>query len=300
MALADELPPERVGECGDEPDDEKVNPRTDSVRGAGPGDPDLLTVRARSVLCSATTAFIDPDVPPGVVELIGSVHRPRPPTTGAPKPVDPKRSTRPTTSMPNPRRRIGRAPGARRPADGAKDPRRNREDRDRRRARRRWRSADLRGPGRGRRCRTYLGGLPRSYPACLPPGRAQLRRHAARLGLHGLPMCAATSIGRRRWPLRPVRWSCTARPASRPAAASLIDNGLPPPPRWPSPSTATCAQRTIEATLETAADSGRRLLGPLLVTIGVSQPRQALLVGRRAPSTAGRFSCRAPGSRPVR
>ncbi|GAB17875.1 uroporphyrinogen-III methyltransferase/uroporphyrinogen-III synthase [Gordonia effusa NBRC 100432] len=46
--------------------------------GAGPGDRELLTVRARDVIAHATTAFIDPDVPAPVVELIGAAYRPDP------------------------------------------------------------------------------------------------------------------------------------------------------------------------------------------------------------------------------
>ncbi len=40
--------------------------------GSGPGDPALLTVRAREVLVGAELAFTDPDVDKGVVALIGS------------------------------------------------------------------------------------------------------------------------------------------------------------------------------------------------------------------------------------
>ncbi|MXP20050.1 bifunctional uroporphyrinogen-III C-methyltransferase/uroporphyrinogen-III synthase [Gordonia sp. HNM0687] len=43
--------------------------------GSGPGDPDLLTVRARNAIEKATTAYIDPDVPSGVVEMLGAAHR---------------------------------------------------------------------------------------------------------------------------------------------------------------------------------------------------------------------------------
>ncbi len=42
--------------------------------GSGPGNPDLLTVKAQNVLVNATSAFVDPDVPAGVVALIGSAH----------------------------------------------------------------------------------------------------------------------------------------------------------------------------------------------------------------------------------
>ncbi|MBD0020669.1 bifunctional uroporphyrinogen-III C-methyltransferase/uroporphyrinogen-III synthase [Gordonia pseudamarae] len=43
--------------------------------GSGPGDPDLLTVRARNVIVHARTAYIDPDVPSAVATLIGSAYR---------------------------------------------------------------------------------------------------------------------------------------------------------------------------------------------------------------------------------
>ncbi len=39
--------------------------------GSGPGDPALLTVRARDVLTGAAMAFTDPDVDKGVVALVG-------------------------------------------------------------------------------------------------------------------------------------------------------------------------------------------------------------------------------------
>jgi uroporphyrinogen III methyltransferase/synthase len=40
--------------------------------GSGPGDPGLLTVRARTVLAGAQLVFTDPDVPSGVLALVGS------------------------------------------------------------------------------------------------------------------------------------------------------------------------------------------------------------------------------------
>lgn len=42
--------------------------------GSGPGNPDLLTVRGMEVLVNATVAFVDPDVPQPIVDLIGSAH----------------------------------------------------------------------------------------------------------------------------------------------------------------------------------------------------------------------------------
>ncbi|MYR08504.1 bifunctional uroporphyrinogen-III C-methyltransferase/uroporphyrinogen-III synthase [Gordonia sp. SID5947] len=53
----------------------KVNPGRILFVGSGPGDPDLLTVRARNVIEKATTAYIDPDVPAGVVDMIGAATR---------------------------------------------------------------------------------------------------------------------------------------------------------------------------------------------------------------------------------
>ena len=39
--------------------------------GAGPGDPGLLTARARTVLANATCVFTDPDVPQAVLDIVG-------------------------------------------------------------------------------------------------------------------------------------------------------------------------------------------------------------------------------------
>lgn len=64
----------------------KTSPGRILFVGSGPGNPDLLTVRAQEVLVDATVAFVDPDVPSAIVELIGSAHL-------APVPA-PARSTR--------------------------------------------------------------------------------------------------------------------------------------------------------------------------------------------------------------
>ncbi|HEY9264906.1 MAG TPA: SAM-dependent methyltransferase, partial [Mycobacterium sp.] len=39
--------------------------------GSGPGDPGLLTTRARTVLANAALVFTDPDVPEAVLALVG-------------------------------------------------------------------------------------------------------------------------------------------------------------------------------------------------------------------------------------
>ena len=49
----------------------KVKPGRVVFVGSGPGDPALLTVRARSVLAGAKLVFTDPDVPADVLALVG-------------------------------------------------------------------------------------------------------------------------------------------------------------------------------------------------------------------------------------
>ncbi|WP_299576340.1 bifunctional uroporphyrinogen-III C-methyltransferase/uroporphyrinogen-III synthase [uncultured Williamsia sp.] len=49
----------------------KASPGRILFVGSGPGNPALLTVRARDALAAATTVFVDPDVPTGVLEMVG-------------------------------------------------------------------------------------------------------------------------------------------------------------------------------------------------------------------------------------
>ena len=49
----------------------KVKPGSITFVGSGPGDPGLLTTRARTVLANAACVFTDPDVPEAVLKLIG-------------------------------------------------------------------------------------------------------------------------------------------------------------------------------------------------------------------------------------
>ncbi len=59
--------------------------------GSGPGDPGLLTTRARAVLVNAALVFTDPDVPEQVLALVGLEL---PPASGpAPAPAEPATST---------------------------------------------------------------------------------------------------------------------------------------------------------------------------------------------------------------
>src|ERR1700694_1223992 len=50
----------------------KPKPGRITFVGAGPGDPGLLTTRARTVLTNAALVFTDPDVPEAVLALAGS------------------------------------------------------------------------------------------------------------------------------------------------------------------------------------------------------------------------------------
>lgn len=62
----------------------KAKPGHITFVGSGPGDPGLLTTRARTVLVNAALAFTDPDVPPAVLSVVGAEL---PPTNGpAPAP----------------------------------------------------------------------------------------------------------------------------------------------------------------------------------------------------------------------
>ncbi len=57
----------------------KLKPGRITFVGSGPGDPGLLTTRARTVLANAALVFTDPDVPEAVLAIIGSEL---PPTSG--------------------------------------------------------------------------------------------------------------------------------------------------------------------------------------------------------------------------
>ena len=65
----------------------KAKPGRITFVGSGPGDPGLLTTRARAVLANAACVFTDPDVPEAVLKLVGTDL---PPAVGpAPAPVSP-------------------------------------------------------------------------------------------------------------------------------------------------------------------------------------------------------------------
>ena len=68
----------------------KPKPGRITFVGSGPGDPGLLTTRARSVLVNAALVFTDPDVPEAVLALVGSELPPAsgPEPAEVPKPAD--------------------------------------------------------------------------------------------------------------------------------------------------------------------------------------------------------------------
>src|SRR5215470_14780487 len=68
----------------------KTRPGRITFVGSGPGDPGLLTTRARAVLANAALVFTDPDVPEAVLALAGSELPPPsgPEPAEAPKPND--------------------------------------------------------------------------------------------------------------------------------------------------------------------------------------------------------------------
>ena len=66
----------------------KAHPGRILFVGSGPGDPALLTVRARDAIENAGTVFVDPDVPAGVIALIGAKVAPEPAAPVAPVALD--------------------------------------------------------------------------------------------------------------------------------------------------------------------------------------------------------------------
>src|SRR6186713_325295 len=68
----------------------KTKPGRITFVGSGPGDPGLLTTRARTVLANAALVFTDPDVPEAVLALAGSELPPPsgPEPAEASKPAD--------------------------------------------------------------------------------------------------------------------------------------------------------------------------------------------------------------------
>ncbi|MFE0747797.1 uroporphyrinogen-III synthase [Gordonia sp. NPDC058843] len=267
----------------------KANPGRILFVGSGPGDPDLLTVRARTVITNATTAYIDPDVPAPVVSLIGSAHRDEPAddtrrsTKKAEKPADDAAAT-PGAPADEPQAvgdEAGRAdagqvdeesvvrPALGDPAEVAKTlvaAARNGDDVVR-----------------------VVAGDPLTTDSVLAEVNAVARTSVTFEVLPGLP-AASVVPSYAGMPLGSthteadvrgeVDWAALAA-APGPlvlhatsghlaeTASALTEHGMAP--QTPAAITingTTCAQRTIEATLATLNEQGNALTGPLIVTVG--------------------------------
>ncbi|UPG69150.1 uroporphyrinogen-III synthase [Gordonia hongkongensis] len=264
----------------------KANPGRILFVGSGPGDPDLLTVRARTVITNATTAYIDPDVPAPVVSLIGSAHRDEPAadtrrsTKKAEKPADDAAST-PTDDPQADGDEAGTAdagqtdeesvvrPALGDPAEVAKTlvaAARNGDDVVR-----------------------VVAGDPLTTDSVLAEVNAVARTTVTFEVLPGLP-AASVVPSYAGMPLGSthteadvrgeVDWAALAA-APGPlvlhatsghlaeTASALTEHGMAP--QTPAAITingTTCAQRTIEATLATLNEQGNALTGPLIVTVG--------------------------------
>ncbi|WP_279103376.1 bifunctional uroporphyrinogen-III C-methyltransferase/uroporphyrinogen-III synthase [Gordonia paraffinivorans] len=252
----------------------KANPGRILFVGSGPGDPDLLTVRARTVIVNATTAYIDPDVPSTVVSLIGSAHREDP--------------------APNTRRSTKKADKAAE-ADAAKDETATAEAEEESVVR-----PALGDPSEvaktlvaaaknGEDVVRIVAGDPLTTDSVLAEVNAVARTSVTFEVLPGLP-AASVVPSYAGMPLGSthteadvrgeVDWAALAA-APGPlvlhatsghlaeTASALTEHGMAP--QTPAAITingTTCAQRTIEATLATLNEQGNALTGPLVVTVG--------------------------------
>ncbi|GAB99020.1 MULTISPECIES: bifunctional uroporphyrinogen-III C-methyltransferase/uroporphyrinogen-III synthase [Gordonia] len=264
----------------------KANPGRILFVGSGPGDPDLLTVRARTVIINATTAYIDPDVPAAVVSLIGSAHReePAPNTRRSTKKADKAdekagadaagADAADATTAPAPDADKADEESVVRPALG--DPTEV--------------AKTLVAAARnGDDVVRVVAGDPLTTDSVLAEVNAVARHSVTFEVLPGLP-AASVVPSYAGMPLGSthteadvrgeVDWAALAA-APGPlvlhatsghlaeTASALTEHGMAP--QTPAAITingTTCAQRTIEATLATLNEQGNALTGPLVVTVG--------------------------------
>ncbi|GAB83524.1 bifunctional uroporphyrinogen-III C-methyltransferase/uroporphyrinogen-III synthase [Gordonia rubripertincta] len=264
----------------------KANPGRILFVGSGPGDPDLLTVRARTVIINATTAYIDPDVPAAVVSLIGSAHReePAPDTRRSTKKADKAdekagadatgTDAADATAAPAPEADKADEESVVRPALG--DPTEV--------------AKTLVAAARnGDDVVRVVAGDPLTTDSVLAEVNAVARHSVTFEVLPGLP-AASVVPSYAGMPLGSthteadvrgeVDWAALAA-APGPlvlhatsghlaeTASALTEHGMAP--QTPAAITingTTCAQRTIEATLATLNEQGNALTGPLVVTVG--------------------------------
>ncbi|MFT4086805.1 MAG: bifunctional uroporphyrinogen-III C-methyltransferase/uroporphyrinogen-III synthase [Gordonia sp. (in: high G+C Gram-positive bacteria)] len=243
-----------------------ANPGRILFVGSGPGNPDLLTVRAQEVLVNATCAFVDPDVPAGVVALIGSAH-----AVAAPVPTRAGRKAAAQAAAENDAEPVEQVvhPALGDPSQVAK--------------------TLVTQARTGVNVVRVVAGDPMTSDSVLAEINAVARTSVAFEVLPGLP-AAAVVPGFAGMPLGSghtvadvrgaVDWaSLAAAPGPlvlhataghlAELASALTEHGLAPQtPVAVTVNGTTCAQRTVEATLATVNDQGQALAGPLIVTVG--------------------------------
>ncbi|MFM9378425.1 uroporphyrinogen-III synthase [Gordonia sp. VNK21] len=248
-----------------------ANPGRILFVGSGPGNLDLLTVRAQDTLVNATAAFVDPDVPQAVVELIGSAHHvPEPPSPRAGrKSAKAEAEAADTAPAAAEETEPIAQPALGDPAQVAKS---------------------LVAKARtGVDVVRVVSGDPMSTDAVLAEIAAVARTTVPFEVLPGLPS-AAVVPGFAGMPLGSghtvadvrgeVDWAALAA-APGPlvlhatdthlgeVSAALTEHGLAPQtPVAVTVNGTTCQQRTIEATLATLVDAAASVTGPLLLTVG--------------------------------
>ncbi|MBJ7290713.1 bifunctional uroporphyrinogen-III C-methyltransferase/uroporphyrinogen-III synthase [Williamsia sp.] len=256
----------------------KAHPGRILFVGSGPGDPALLTVRARDAIENAGTVFVDPDVPAGVIALIGANVAPEPTAPAAPVAADAATDDSAPTgpvavendSIVDPEETGARVrPALGDPAEVAKTL-----------------IAVAKG---GDDVVRVVAGDPLTTDSVLAEVNAVARTSIGFEVIPGLPAAAAVpsyagmplGSGHTEADVRgEVDWAALAA-APGPlvlhataghlaeTASALTEHGVAAQtPVAVTVNGTTCQQRTIEATLATLNDKGAGLQGPLIVTIG--------------------------------
>ena len=259
----------------------KAKPGRVTFVGSGPGDPGLLTARARTVLANAACVFTDPDVPEAVLRLVGSQLPPAvgPAPKGAPPPGDDQTAPPVVSVGPDIRPALGE------PADVAKTV-----------------IAEARG---GADVVRLVAGDPLSLDQVIAEVAAVskttlafeivpgLPATVAVPSYAGLPLGSTHTVADVR---AKVDWAAlaaapgplvlTATASHLPQAArTLVDHGLPETtPVVVTAQGTTCAQRSVETTLAgltdratLGKDAGGPVSGPVVVTIGKAVAARAKL-----------------------
>ncbi len=256
----------------------KAHPGRILFVGSGPGDPALLTVRARDAIENADTVFVDPDVPAGVIALIGANVAPEPTAPAGVDAAAPATDDSPTAgpvaadteAIVDPEETAAQVhPALGDPSEVA-----------------RTLIAVAKG---GDEVVRIVAGDPMTTDSVLAEVTAVARTSIGFEVIPGLPAAAAVpsyagmplGSGHTEADVRgEVDWAALAA-APGPlvlhataghlaeTASALTEHGVAA--QTPVAVTAngtTCQQRTIEATLATLNDKGAGLQGPLIVTIG--------------------------------